>query len=314
MLLGLGSVYSQEINVLGFYQQTTDLTASTYPRNDLNDKVCALIKVVITEPNVKFEGNVIGDVEFRTNEYWVYVSNGTKQLKVKAANALPLLINFKDYGIVDVKSKLTYELFLKKESNEASKPQMQKLTVKVEPHDSKVKIDGFDFPVSGGIVMTILPVGTHDVAVVNDSIVKTKQITLFASSPKEIVIDLNPENHDGGNTVTAAELYDNELNKMLAECSEEIVMSEEELNYNNALEYIKEGNDEEAEKLALRAISKGYGVCYEILGILLNLGYYDDNQSKYSDIKALVYNWKEAKLKEAASKEAEYTVPTFGIR
>ena len=297
MLLGLGSVYSQEINVLGFYQQTTDLTASTYPRNDLNDKVCALIKVVITEPNVKFEGNVIGDVEFRTNEYWVYVSNGTKQLKVKVANALPLLINFKDYGIVDVKSKLTYELFLKKESNEASKPQMQKLTVKVEPHDSKVEIDGFDFPVSGGIVMTILPVGTHDVAVVNDSIVKTEQITLFASSPKEIVIDLNLKNTNNSNSIT--DVAD---------------LSEEELIYYNAVNYIKVGADEEAEKLALKAISQGYGVCYEILGILLNLGYYDDNQSKYSDIKALVYNWKEAKLREAASKEAEYTVPTFGIR
>ena len=244
MLLKLGSVYSQEINVLGFYLQTTDLTASTHPRYDLNNKECALIKVVITEPNVTFEGNVIGEVEFKTNEYWVYVSNGTKQLKVKVANALPLLINFKDHNIINVKSKLTYELFLKKESNEASKPQMQKLVVKVNPHDSKVEIDGFDFPVSDGTIVTVLPVGVHNVSVVNNNNSKTEQITLFASSPKELVIDLNLKNANNSNSIT--DVAD---------------LSEEELIYNNAIKYIKEGADEEAEKLALKAISRGYGVC-----------------------------------------------------
>ena len=297
MLLKLGNVYSQEINVLGFYLQTTDLTASTYPRKDLNNKECALIKVVITEPNVKFEGNVIGDVEFRTNEYWVYVSNGTKQLKVKVANALPLLINFKDYNIIDVKSKLTYELFLKKESNEASKPQMQKLTVKVNPHDSKVEIDGFDFPVSEGTIVTVLPVGVHNVSVVNNNNSKTEQITLFSSSPKELVIDLNLKTANNSNFIT--DVAD---------------LSEEELLYNNAVKYIKEGADEEAEKLALKAISKGYGVCYEILGILLNLGYYDNNQSKYSEIKPLLRKWEETQMEELLSKEAKKSAPTFGLR
>lgn len=295
MLLKLGSVYSQEINVLGFYLQTTDLTASTYPRKDLNNKECALIKVVITEPNVKFEGNVIGEVEFKTNEYWVYVSNETKQLKVKVANTLPLLINFKDYNIMDVKSKLTYELFLKKESNEASKPQMQKLTVKVNPHDSKVEIDGFDFPVSEGTIVTVLPVGVHNVSVVNNNNSKTEQITLFSSSPKELVIDLNLKTANNSNFIT--DVAD---------------LSEEELLYNNAVKYIKEGADEEAEKLALKAISQGYSVCYEILETLLNLGYYDNNQSKYSEIKTRLRKWKETQMEEPVSNEAK-KVPTFGL-
>ncbi len=297
MLLKLGNVYSQEINVLGFYLQTTDLTASTYPRKDLNNKECALIKVVITEPNVKFEGNVIGEVEFKTNEYWVYVSNGTKQLKVKVANALPLLINFKDYNIIDVKSKLTYELFLKKESNEASKPQMQKLTVKVNPHDSKVEIDGFDFPVSEGTIVTVLPVGVHNVSVVNNNNSKTEQITLFSSSPKELVIDLNLKTANNSNFIT--DVAD---------------LSEEELLYNNAVKYIKEGADEEAEKLALKAISQGHSVCYEIIKTLLNLGYYDNNQSKYSEIKTRLRKWEETQKEELLSNEAKKSAPTFGLR
>lgn len=296
MLLKLGSVYSQEINVLGFYLQATDLTASTYPRNDLNNKECALIKVIITEPNVKFEGNVIGEVEFKTNEYWVYVSNGTKQLKVKVENALPLLINFNDYNIINVKSKLTYELFLKKESNETLKPQMQKLTVMVNPHDSKVKIDGYDFPVFNGIVTTLLPIGAHNVSVENNSTLKSEQITLFASSPKELIIDLKAEKANSSNTST-----------------DNTDLSEEELIYNNAVKYIKGGNDNEAEKLALRAISKGYGVCYEILKTLLNLGYYDSNKSKYSEIKALIDKWEETQATEYYKKKAEREVPTFGL-
>lgn len=296
MLLKLGSVYSQEINVLGFYLQATDLTASTYPRNDLNNKECALVKVIITEPNVKFEGNVIGEVEFKTNEYWVYVSNGTKQLKVKVENALPLLINFNDYNIIDVKSKLTYELFLKKESNETLKPQMQKLTVMVNPHDSKVKIDGYDFPVFNGIVTTLLPIGAHNVSVENNSTLKSEQITLFASSPKELIIDLKAEKANSSNTST-----------------DNTDLSEEELIYNNAVKYIKGGNDNEAEKLALRAISKGYGVCYEILKTLLNLGYYDSNKSKYSEIKALIDKWEETQATEYYKKKAEREAPRFGL-
>ena len=283
MLLKLGSVYSQEINVLGFYLQATDLTASTYPRNDLNNKECALVKVIITEPNVKFEGNVIGEVEFKTNEYWVYVSNGTKQLKVKVENALPLLINFNDYNIIDVKSKLTYELFLKKESNETLKPQMQKLTVMVNPHDSKVKIDGYDFPVFNGIVTTLLPIGAHNVSVENNSTLKSEQITLFASSPKELIIDLKAEKANSSNTST-----------------DNTDLSEEELIYNNAV-------------LALRAISKGYGVCYEILKTLLNLGYYDSNKSKYSEIKALIDKWEETQATEYYKKKAEREAPRFGL-
>ena len=296
MLLKLGSVYSQEINVLGFYLQTTDLTASIYPRKDLNNKECALIKVIITEPNVTFEGNVMGEVEFKTNEYWVYVSNGTKQLKVKVANALPLLINFKDHNIIDVKSKLTYELFLKKESNEASKPQMQKLIVKVNPYDSKVEIDGFDFPVSDGTIVTVLPVGVHNVSVVNNNNSKTEQITLFASSPKELVIDLNLKNANNSNSIT--DVAD---------------LSEEELIYNNAVKYIKEGADEAAEKLALKAISRGYGVCYEILKTLLNLGYYDSDKSKYSEIKALIDKWEKTHAAEYYMKKVEREAPRFGL-
>lgn len=297
MLLKLGSVYSQEINVLGFYLQATDLTASTYPRNDLNNKECALIKVIITEPNVKFEGNVIGEVEFKTNEYWVYVSNGTKQLKVKVENALPLLINFNDYNIINVKSKLTYELFLKKESNETLKPQMQKLTVMVNPHDSKVKIDGYDFPVFNGIVTTLLPIGAHNVSVENNSTLKSEQITLFASSPKELIIDLKAEKANSSNTST-----------------DNTDLSEEELIYNNAVKYIKGGNDNEAEKLALRAISKGYGVCYEILKILLNLGYYDSNKSKYSEIKALIDQWEKTHATEYYMEKVVREAPRFGLR
>lgn len=77
--------YAQDVKVLGFYQQPMDLTAGTYPRYDLNNEACALIKVVVVSPDVVFEGNIVGNIEFKTNEYWVYVSNNTRQLKVKVS-------------------------------------------------------------------------------------------------------------------------------------------------------------------------------------------------------------------------------------
>lgn len=173
---------------------------------------------------------------------------------------------------------------------------MQKLVVKVNPHDSKVEIDGFDFPVSDGTIVTVLPVGVHNVSVVNNNKSKTEQITLFASSPKELVIDLNLKNANNSNSIT--DVAD---------------LSEEELIYNNAVKYIKEGADEEAEKLALKAISRGYGVCYEILKTLLNLGYYDSDKSKYSEIKVLIDQWEKTHATEYYMKKAEREAPKFGL-
>ena len=61
---------------------TQDLTARTIPCKDMNGLECALVKVLVVGEGVKFSGNIIGNVEYKGNEYWVYMPDGSKRLKV----------------------------------------------------------------------------------------------------------------------------------------------------------------------------------------------------------------------------------------
>lgn len=89
-----------------------DLSARTFPRLDLNEDKCALLKVELAARNAVFEGNVLGNVEYKTNEYWVYMSGGTTQVRVKCPGVLPVLVKFSEYQIKCLESGKTYSLRL----------------------------------------------------------------------------------------------------------------------------------------------------------------------------------------------------------
>lgn len=89
------SLFAQQISVKSIEELTSDLTARTHPRSDVNDNPCALIKVTI--PMVKglmFSGWVMGDVDYHPGEYWVYVPEGTKKIKFQHENFAPGEITF----------------------------------------------------------------------------------------------------------------------------------------------------------------------------------------------------------------------------
>ena len=60
-----------------------DLSASQYERKDLAGQACGLVKVQLAEEGAKFEGNVFGNVEYKTGEYWVYMTQGAYMLRIK---------------------------------------------------------------------------------------------------------------------------------------------------------------------------------------------------------------------------------------
>lgn len=70
-----------------------NLSPQIQPRIDLNGVKCGLIKVRCVLDEVSFKGNVIGDVEHREGEYWVYMSNGSKNLSVYHSKLIPLVID-----------------------------------------------------------------------------------------------------------------------------------------------------------------------------------------------------------------------------
>ncbi len=113
-----------EIKVSSFKELLSDLSASTNRRYDLNDDACALVKVQYPMPNATFEGNIIGDVEFRNNEYWVYVSKGTKRIKIHLPSAPTIQLEFVDFDIPQAESNVTYIVefkFPEKTSNQTKK-------------------------------------------------------------------------------------------------------------------------------------------------------------------------------------------------
>lgn len=103
---------AQELIVKSFQENAKDLSASTNQRLDNNDDPCALVKVHIASAGVQFEPNVIGDVAFKVNEYWVYLPAGTKHLKIKHPNYLTMDVVFADYGIKSLEKKMTYDLIV----------------------------------------------------------------------------------------------------------------------------------------------------------------------------------------------------------
>ena len=112
LIAAISSSLAQELTVKSFKLAGSDLTAQTQPRKDLNDRNCALIKVGLGLQGAQFEGSIVGNVENKTGEYWVYMPQGNRQLKVKHTNYAPVMVTFDDYGVEKLESNRTYELIV----------------------------------------------------------------------------------------------------------------------------------------------------------------------------------------------------------
>lgn len=106
----LGTHAQNDVVVRSVKEVLSDLSARTNRRYDLNNEACALIKVQYPASGATFEGNVIGDVQFLHNEYWVYVSAGTKRLRVHLPSTPSITVEFIDYDIPRIESNITYVL------------------------------------------------------------------------------------------------------------------------------------------------------------------------------------------------------------
>ena len=111
---------------------TMEPMIASMQRLDNNGKICALVKVIIQSNNVSFEGNIVGNVEFKTNEYWCYLSHNTRYLKIKYPNLEPLMIDFKEHLGAGVQSKRIYEVNIVIPSNIRSTGVPIRLNVKMQ--------------------------------------------------------------------------------------------------------------------------------------------------------------------------------------
>lgn len=101
-------LYAQELSVKSFSESSKDLTARTKARFDHNGNACALVKVQLAAAGAVFSGNVMGDVEYTTSEYHVYMTQGSKRLTVRLEGYLPLEVIFEDFEIKPLIGKTVY--------------------------------------------------------------------------------------------------------------------------------------------------------------------------------------------------------------
>ena len=193
LFAAISSAFAQELTVKSFKLASSDLTAQTQPRKDLNDRNCALIKVGIGLQGVQFEGGIMGNVENKTGEYWVYMPQGNRQLKVKHTNYAPVMVTFADYGVEKLESNRTYELIITA-SGGTQVAQKQRLTIRYSPSSATVLVDNKMVKGTNGVARTTLPVGQHSFVVACDGYESEEgTVKLKASAPSNIQITLTKE-------------------------------------------------------------------------------------------------------------------------
>ena len=192
ILTALGAT-AQEMRVRSMRMEPMDLTAATSQRKDLNGVPCAVVKVRMPR-GAAFEGSVIGTPDYRTGEYWVYVTAGSKFLRVKHESALPLHISFADHGVAPLESKATYVLDIAMPAAQAAATQ-QKVEIRFSPADAIVLIDNQPAKVSGNTATATLPADRDYSYIVtgNGYIAQQGTFHLHPAVPTRLNIELSPD-------------------------------------------------------------------------------------------------------------------------
>ena len=159
---GALGAWAQKAEVESFEVAPMDLTAQKYARKDLHGEKCAVVKVRVIADGVAFQGNLIGEPVEKPGEYWVYLTDGTKQFQILSRSFLPFMYNFDE----PLKGGVTYVLTLlaPQPAAGAATPQRKKqnfLVLKVTPSTAHVTVDGAELPLENGIASKLLPAGTH---------------------------------------------------------------------------------------------------------------------------------------------------------
>lgn len=106
---------AQKIEVKDF-GETSEIQMASMQRQDVNGNICALVRVVVPfNERALFQGNVIGDTEYKGNEYLVYMTKGSRFLRIHYPNCETLMVNFEnecDECPNGLKAKFVYKLVL----------------------------------------------------------------------------------------------------------------------------------------------------------------------------------------------------------
>lgn len=151
-------------------KETTDIIAGDDRRLDYNKQPCALVKVQVVDDITDVEGNVMGDIVSHGVEKWVYMAQGSRNMKIHLRNSLPVNVMFRDYKINGLKGNRVYELTIR--TPQSPTPPVpaggsNALQMSITPATATVYIWGDQMarraytPEKDGSIITVLPYGRY---------------------------------------------------------------------------------------------------------------------------------------------------------
>lgn len=192
-VLHVFGICAQELTVKSFKLAENDISAQTQPRKDLNDRNCALVKVQFVGTISEVEGNIVKPLMKHGNETWVYMPQGSRQMKVLTQSFLPVMVTFADYGIEKLESNRTYVLILTKPMS-IIEQKKQALIIKYSPSSATVLVDNKMVRGTNGVAKVILPVGQHSYIVASDGYESEEgTVKLKDAAPSNLQITLSKE-------------------------------------------------------------------------------------------------------------------------
>ncbi len=153
------NISAQELVVKSIRQIPNSMAARSNPRLDGNNKPGALLQLQMTPVLERVGGNYIGNpVRKGATETWVYMTDGSKEVKLYFKSHTPLFIRFSDFGVESVKSNEVYEVRI------TENVPTNKVSFRVEPVDARstVTINGVEYPTDQGLLTLDLPYRSYE--------------------------------------------------------------------------------------------------------------------------------------------------------
>ncbi|MBQ0023425.1 MAG: SEL1-like repeat protein, partial [Prevotellaceae bacterium] len=153
---------AQDLKVESF-SATTQILQADKRKVDSNGDPCAVVEVLLPDEGANFVGNLVGNPQFNINKYWVYMTEGSKQLQINLRGYNTLDVYFGEYGVNRLQQNTIYELKVSKPTQQTvADPGGNYVVMTVKPVDAMVTIDDKQLMAEPtGEYMKMYGYGTH---------------------------------------------------------------------------------------------------------------------------------------------------------